>query len=159
MAADASAAEPAVARSVELKAGVVSEDEFEGGYRQILNFGHTLGHAIEAASDYQLGHGSAIALGMLLETSLGERMGVTEAGTGDRLRPALEELLGPLDRISYDPEKAAGYLLTDKKVRKGKPRVVFLRVIGEVDPGRGWSHEVSADVLAETLTAGLGDAR
>ena len=73
LAADPAVAGPAVARSVQLKAEVVSEDEFEGGYRQILNFGHTLGHALEAASEYALGHGSAVALGMLMETRLGER--------------------------------------------------------------------------------------
>ncbi len=158
MAADAAIAGPAVARSVELKAKVVSEDEFEGGYRQILNFGHTLGHAIEAASDYHLGHGSAVALGMLLETDLGERLGVTEAGTRERLQPALEELLGPLDQVSYDADAAVGYLRTDKKVRRGKPRVVLLRSLGEVDPGSGWSHEVSQSQLAETLAAGRGVA-
>ena len=61
MEADAEAVHAAVVRSVELKARVVSEDEREGGLRQILNFGHTLGHALEAASGYELGHGSAVA--------------------------------------------------------------------------------------------------
>lgn len=158
MAADTDVAGPAVARSVELKAKVVSEDEFEGGYRQILNFGHTLGHAIEAASGYALGHGSAVAIGMLLETRLGERLGVTEAGTHERLEIALEALLGPLDQVSFDASAAVGYLRTDKKVRKGKPRVVLLRSLGEVDPGDGWSHEVSEAVLAEALGAGSGVA-
>jgi 3-dehydroquinate synthase len=155
MAADPAAAGPAVSRSVELKAGVVSEDEFEGGYRQILNFGHTLGHAIEAASEYRLGHGSAVAIGMLMEARLGERLGVTEQGTYAELKVALEELLGPLDDTAIEPETAVGYLRTDKKVRAGRPRVVLLRRIGEVDPGQGWSHEVAADVLAEELSAGL----
>lgn len=156
MAADPAVAGPAVARSVELKAGVVSEDEFEGGYRQILNFGHTLGHALEAASGYALGHGSAVALGMLMETRLGERLGVTEAGTFERLRSALEGLLGPLEDAATDPEAAVRYLRTDKKVRGGRPRVVLLRRLGEVDPGKGWSHEVSEETLAEELAAGLG---
>jgi 3-dehydroquinate synthase len=155
MAADADVAARAVARSVELKAGVVSEDEFEGGYRQILNFGHTLGHALEAASGYALGHGSAVALGMLMETRLGERLGVTEAGTFGRLRTALEALLGPLSDTALDAEVAATYLRTDKKVRAGRPRVVLLRRLGEVDPGQGWSHEVPADALVEELAAGL----
>jgi 3-dehydroquinate synthase len=155
LAAEPAVAGPAVARSVELKAGVVSEDEFEGGYRQILNFGHTLGHALEAASEYGLGHGSAVALGMLLETRLGERMGITQEGTLERLRTALEALLGPLDGSSIDPETAARYLKTDKKVRGGRPRVVLLRRLGEVDPGEGWSHEVPEEMLLEELAAGL----
>lgn len=156
LAADPAVAGPAVARSVELKAGVVGEDELEGGYRQILNFGHTLGHALEAASEYALGHGSAIAVGMLLEARLGERLGVTRAGTSERLHEALEELLGPLREIETEPERAVGFLGADKKVRRGRPRVVLLRDLGVVDPGEGWSHEVSMDRLAEELTAGLG---
>ena len=154
-AADPGVAGPAVARSVVLKAGVVSEDEFEGGYRQILNFGHTLGHALEAASEYALGHGSAVALGMLMETRLGERLGVTEAGTLRRLKTVLEELLGPLAWSGTDAESAVRYLRTDKKVRAGRPRVVLLRRLGEVDPGQGWSHEVPWETLAEELAAGL----
>jgi 3-dehydroquinate synthase len=156
LAADPSVAGPAVSRSVALKAAVVSEDEFEGGYRQILNFGHTLGHALEAASGYALGHGSAVALGMLLETRLGERLGVTEPGTYGRLQAALEELLGSLDGVDVNVDGAVGYLRTDKKVRKGRPRVVLLRRLGEVDPGEGWSHRVSEEVLAEELSAGMG---
>ena len=155
LAAEPSVSAPAVARSVELKAAVVSEDEFEGGYRQILNFGHTLGHALEAASGYALGHGSAVALGMLLEARLGERMGVTQAGTFARLRGPLEALLGPLGDPSIDPEAAVSYLRTDKKVRGGRPRVVLLRQLGEVDPGEGWSHEVPQEALVEALAAGL----
>lgn len=155
MAADPASAGPAVARSVELKAAVVSEDEFEGGYRQILNFGHTLGHALEAASEYALGHGSSVALGMLMEARLGERLGVTEAGTFVRLREALEALLGPLDEVHTDPAAAVRYLRTDKKVRGGQPRVVLLRRLGEVDLGDGWSHAVSEEALAAELAAGL----
>jgi 3-dehydroquinate synthase len=152
--ADPGVAEPAVLRSVELKAAVVSEDELEGGYRQILNFGHTLGHAIEAASAYALGHGSAIALGMVLEAELGERLGVTEAGTRARLSSALEGLVA-VATPPLDLESALPYVKTDKKARGGRAHVVLLRRIGEVDPGRGWSHETSETLLAEVLASGL----
>ena len=87
--------EKAVARSVELKAGVVSSDERESGRREILNFGHTLGHAIEAASRFRIPHGTAVAVGMCLEARLGERLGVTEAGGQRAPRPDGE---GPGDR-------------------------------------------------------------
>ena len=156
LAADPVVAGPAVARSVELKAKVVSEDEYEGGLRQILNFGHTLGHAIEAACEYQLGHGSAVAIGMILESGLGERLGITERGTKDELRAVLTELLGPLDGVDFDVQTAVGYLRTDKKIRGGRPRVVLLRALGEVDEGDGWSHEVSQDLLEDALSGGLG---
>jgi 3-dehydroquinate synthase len=149
MEAEAGAAAEAVLRSVELKAGVVSEDELEGGYRQILNFGHTLGHALEAASEYAVGHGSAVALGMLLEADLGERLGVTEPGTRERLAGPLARLVG--SPPSVDAEAAVPFLRADKKVRGGRMRTVLLRRLGEVDPGDGWSHEVSEEMLVDVL--------
>jgi len=146
----------AVLRSVEIKASVVGEDEFEGGYRQVLNFGHTLGHALEAASQYALGHGSAVALGMVLEAELGERLGVTETGTRERLATVLDRLVEPARGL--DVEAAVPYLRADKKVRAGRLRCVLLRRIGEVDPGDGWSHEVSESLLADVLTTGAGNS-
>jgi 3-dehydroquinate synthase len=150
--ADAAAAADAVLRSVELKASVVSEDEFEGGYRQILNFGHTLGHALEAASQYSLGHGSAVALGMVLEAEIGERLGVTEPGTRERLASVLDNLVEPARGL--DVEAAVPFLRADKKVRSGRSRVVLLRRLGEVDPGEGWSHEVAESTIVDVLTTG-----
>jgi 3-dehydroquinate synthase len=146
------AASDAVLRSVELKASVVGEDEREGGYRQILNFGHTLGHALEAASRYALGHGSAVALGMVLEAEVGERLGVTEQGTRARLASVLDALVEPARGL--DLAAAVPFLRADKKVRAGRSRVVLLRRIGEVDPGDGWSHEVGESVLVDVLTTG-----
>ena len=143
-----------IADSVSLKAAVVTEDEFESGYRQVLNFGHTLGHALEAASGYALGHGSAVAWGMLLEAEVGERMGITEPGTRARLEPVLSPFAGSLPS-SIALGEVLPYLRTDKKVRGGKPRVVLLRRIGEVDPGTRWSHEAPEELLEAVLREAL----
>jgi 3-dehydroquinate synthase len=80
-----------VFRCIELKKGVVEEDELETtGRRAVLNFGHTVGHAIEHALGYQtLLHGEAVAIGMVAEAHLGESLGVTKAGTAERLRGGL----------------------------------------------------------------------
>ena len=148
------AATRVVRRSVALKAMVVSSDEREHGYRQILNFGHTYGHAIEAASAYGVGHGRAVAAGMLLEASLGERLGVTEPGTGRRLAEGLAKLgLPPLPALSAD--QVLGYLGSDKKVRSGRPRFVLLSRLGDVDPGDGWSREVPESLVREVVEQGL----
>jgi 3-dehydroquinate synthase len=147
--------EEAVCRSVELKAAVVSEDELESGYRQILNFGHTLGHALEAASNYRLGHGKAVALGMVLEAELGERLGVTDSGTREHLEVSLQRLLGPTSE-TLNPAESIQFLASDKKARAGKPRVVLLKKIGQVDPGDGWSHELPEQILEEVFAAVLG---
>jgi 3-dehydroquinate synthase len=152
MDADERAAAEAVVRSVEIKAEVVGEDEYESSIRQILNFGHTIGHAIEAASQFRMGHGTAVALGMLLEATLGEEMGVTEQGTRERLQAPLTRLLGPLP--TFDPEGALPYLRSDKKVRAGEIRVVLLKRVGEADKGDGWTRTVPERQLRDLLVRG-----
>jgi 3-dehydroquinate synthase len=143
---DPTATERAVFRSVQLKAGVVGGDEHESGRREILNFGHTLGHALEAASGFSLSHGAAVGLGMVLEAQLGEDLGVTEAGTSARLRVAVEAL-GLISRVgsTAQAEKAISYLGVDKKRREGRLRCVILRRVGEVDVSEGWSRAIEVD--------------
>lgn len=168
LAADPAVAAGVVADSVRLKAGVVEKDEREGGYRQILNFGHTVGHAVEAASGYRVGHGRAVAVGMLAEVEIGEEMGITEPGTGRRLASVLGRLVstgssspdGPSRAPQSAPgaaeavggvDEAAAFLLRDKKVRGGRPRYVLLAEVGQVAPGEGWTHEVPDDIAREAL--------
>jgi 3-dehydroquinate synthetase len=95
---------------------------------------------------------------MLMEARLGEGLGITEPGTARRLRGALEGLLGSLEDVPIDPVAAVQFLRTDKKVRGGRPKVVLLRKLGEVDPGDGWSHAVAEEALAQAMAAGLGAA-
>lgn len=141
-----------VLESVRIKADVVSRDEFEGGYRQVLNFGHTVGHAIEAAADFALGHGSAVALGMLAEAELGERMGVTVPGTRERLAGVLERLLTDLALPDTDAP-AFDFLAADKKSREGHVRYVLLERIGRCAAGDGWTYEAPEALVAEVLSS------
>ena len=150
--ADVEIATEAIGRSVRIKADVVTRDEREGGLRQVLNFGHTLGHAIEAASTYGLGHGTAVAAGMLLEAELGERLGVTEEGTRARIASGLEKLGLSLDAVSsVDADEALRFLASDKKARSGRPRYVLLRRLGEVEGDPAWSREVPDSLVREVL--------
>src|SRR6185503_408422 len=77
--------ERVVHRSVEIKAQVVARDERESGVRAVLNFGHTVAHAIEAVAKFESSHGEAVAVGMAFEARLGEALGVTAAGTAARV--------------------------------------------------------------------------
>ena len=145
-----------VIRSVEIKAGVVSRDEREGGLRQVLNFGHTLGHALEAASEYRLPHGTAVAVGMVLEARLGERLGVTRSGTARHLEAVARALDVPVAPPPGLPlEKALDHLKRDKKVRGGEVRFVLLDEPGQVHRGEAgseaWSHPVPARLVREVL--------
>jgi 3-dehydroquinate synthase len=156
MAAEPSAVLDVVLRSVELKAEVVSTDERESGRREILNFGHTYGHALEAAAEYRFGHGSAVAAGMVLEARLGEVLGVTERGTAELLEEGLRPFgLGDLDAGGLSLSQIMGFLGADKKVRGGSARFVVLKRLGAVAREGGWSREVPEDLVTQTLDRGL----
>lgn len=142
-----------VARSVEIKADVVSRDERESGVRKTLNFGHTIGHAIELASGYALLHGDAVAIGMIYEAALAERVGVAAAGTADRIRTAVQDAALPDVRppsITVDAilEAARG----DKKARAGRVEYALPTTIGAMAAAnRGWAIPVSDAAVREVL--------
>ena len=122
---------PAIVESIRIKAEVVSKDEREGGLRRILNFGHTVGHALEAVTKYRrFRHGEAIAYGMLAAADLG----VVRGALADRERQALTALvtqLGPLPPVADLP--MAGILEAvrrDKKVVNGRLHFVLAIAIG-----------------------------
>ncbi|MGE0460969.1 MAG: 3-dehydroquinate synthase [Vicinamibacterales bacterium] len=94
------ALESVVGSSCRIKAEIVSRDERESGLRRILNFGHTVGHALEAATDYRrFRHGEAVAYGMLTAAALGARRGITDADTASAIRDLVLEL-GPLPPVA-----------------------------------------------------------
>jgi len=122
-----------VRRSMALKAQVVAEDERElTGRRSILNYGHTAGHALEAATGYGvLLHGEAVALGMLVAAEIGRRTGLTPPELVERQKTLLErfDLLRPLPTITVDAVLAAMSL--DKKVSGKSIRWVLLASVGK----------------------------
>jgi 3-dehydroquinate synthase len=116
-----------------LKASVVSQDEKEGDLRRILNFGHTLGHAIEAATGYRrFLHGEAVAWGMLAATRLAVQQRLLPSAEAERVA-ALIAAYGPVPSLGkIQPAEVARHLGEDKKVRDGKIHFVLPRHIGEV---------------------------
>lgn len=110
-------------RNIALKAAVVAADERETGIRAYLNFGHTLGHAIEAA-DYQLLHGEAVALGMRAEAALGVRLRTCEAADAERINRLLDRFDLPRS-APLDEERVLEKLGSDKKRVSGKQRFVL----------------------------------
>ena len=145
-----------VRRSVEIKAGVVAEDERERGRRAVLNFGHTVAHALEATQGYELLHGEAVAVGMLAEARLGERIGVTEEGLARTMAGALESYGLPLSPpADPDLERMLETMRQDKKNRDGTVRFALPSRMGEMarGPAGEWTvsapEEVVSDVLRE----------
>jgi 3-dehydroquinate synthase len=120
-----------VARAVRVKAEVVAEDETEGGRRAILNFGHTVGHALEAASGYGLLHGEAVGLGMLAALSLGEARGMGTPALTARATALLARLGLPVDLRPRLSAEVLSRVTVDKKRRGGVIKFVFVPQVGE----------------------------
>jgi 3-dehydroquinate synthase len=142
-----------VARSVEIKSGVVRADPRETGRRKILNFGHTLGHAIEQASGYALLHGEAIAIGMVLEARLAERIGVADRGMAGQVEHALRAAALPVARPgSLRPDALLQLTRRDKKARGGAVAYSLPARIGEMAGAeRDWAIEVGDTLVLEVL--------
>lgn len=125
-----------VRRAMLVKIKVIEADPFESGERASLNFGHTVGHALEAVSGYRLRHGEAVAIGMVVEARLAERLGLAEKGLAARLEAALDALGLPVV-IPPDLERQAilDALRYDKKKAGGVVRFALPRAIGQVQVG------------------------
>ncbi len=113
-----------VSRCVKLKGDIVVEDEFDTGRRQILNFGHTMGHAIEALSDFQITHGRAVAMGMYYIEKADNSTTATE----------IKDVLDKYDidiSCDFTGEMIAQKAGNDKKIRDGKLNLILLNEIGD----------------------------
>jgi len=125
---------PVIHRCCAIKAEVVSRDEREGGLRAILNFGHTLGHAVEALAGYgEVLHGEAVAMGMVAAARLGESLGVSEVGTAERIETLLSRAGLPTAFPALPAARLLETLTHDKKAVAGIPRFVLARRIGAVE--------------------------
>lgn len=140
--------------SIEIKSGIVARDEHEGGVRKILNFGHTIGHAIEMLSGYSLAHGEAVAIGMTLESKIAERTGVATEGVWKEIRGALAAAGLPVDMPQgLDADRILEVMRADKKARAGSVRYALPRAIGEMaGADSGWTVSVAESIVREVLT-------
>ena len=144
-----------VARSVEIKAAVVGEDEREAGRRAILNAGHTIAHGLELESHYRLPHGEAVSLGLLGECRIAERMGLAQPGLADRVLGVLQAV-GLPTRIAHRPEiaRVLDAMLHDKKNVEGQVRLALPTGLGAMHEGEGkWTVPVTHDLLASAVSA------
>ena len=149
--AEAVGLEEVVTRSVAAKARVVAGDERESGAREVLNYGHTAGHAIEAATGYRLSHGRAVAAGMQIAIRLSARLGRCDDALvhiQDGLLVA-HRLPGPLPSVSL--EDILGRLAADKKTRRGRARWVLLAGRGIAETGCDVPDGLVAETVAEII--------
>ena len=123
--------EEVIFRCVDCKRQIVEADALEKGERMLLNFGHTLGHAMEKLRDFQgLSHGEAVGIGMVLISKAGEKAGLTQPGTADRIAALLEKYGLPTKTTDTPAELAAAASL-DKKTDGDNLHLILLQTIGE----------------------------
>jgi 3-dehydroquinate synthase len=143
--------EKVIADSVRLKASIVSADEREGGLRQVLNFGHTIGHALEAETRYtQLLHGEAVAWGMIAATHIALAFGKLDSVTAGRITNAVIGF-GKLPRVKFEGANIVKRLRSDKKTRSGVIHFVLPREIGKV--------EIASDVPDTIVRSAVDEVR
>jgi len=143
--------ESVVARAARLKADVVSADEREAGLRILLNFGHTLGHALEVATGYgPLSHGEAVVIGMKVATRVSRRLGRIGAEVEARVVALLDRFPRPLGLVQPPRDAVRAAIRRDKKAVGGTIRYVVLDAVG-----RGAVESLSAERLEEAIDLAL----
>ena len=151
LAGDRAMLESVVFRCVAAKALVVAKDEREKGPRAILNYGHTAGHALEAASGFRISHGRAVAFGMRVAAQIALSLDLCSK----RLVESQDELLtayGLPDRLPHvDPARVLAAIPRDKKARRGKVAWVMPRRLGRAEPG----HAVPSPLVRRIVTRAL----
>jgi 3-dehydroquinate synthase len=152
LAQEPDALEHIVRRSCEIKADVVSKDEREGGLRAILNFGHTVGHAVENAENYTMRHGYAVAIGMVYAARLAHRTGLCHASVTERVEKLIKAYGLPTDLSSLSRKPSVTELMdtmqVDKKAEGGKVKFILPKKIGEVVITKEWEDGALRDILS-----------
>jgi len=133
-------------RAIELKAAIVEQDPRDEGRRTLLNFGHTVGHAIEAQSRFAVRHGEAVALGMVAAAEVSEAQGWAPQGTAAEIRAGLHALGLPIDYEAHLTAEVTARLGSDKKARGGQIAFVALAGLGQAHV-RTCSTEQLSDIL------------
>lgn len=144
---DEAVLEELVFRSARIKAEVVSKDELDLDLRNILNFGHTIGHAIETVSDFRIGHGGAVAIGMLAAAAISNRLNILDSSELERLRRVIQNVGLPTEISGHKTAEIIKAMKHDKKVVDGKIRFILPRAMGEVFV----TDEVNQSIIEEVL--------
>jgi 3-dehydroquinate synthase len=156
MALNTDVLETIVEKCAHIKAQVVEADEKESGLRTIMNFGHTVGHTVEALSDFKIKHGQAVAFGMMVAAKISVRLGFLSEDDmkhlGDLILAAnLHVDLPDMDQI--EKEKLLELIKHDKKVLDGKIRFVLLKAVGEAFISDNVTSEIIQEVLFGSQSA------
>lgn len=138
-----------IERCVSIKNDIVSEDVFDKGKRQLLNLGHTFGHSIERLSKFEISHGHAVSIGMVIAARAAEKIGIAEKGTADRIIKLLKKC-GLPTQTDYSYKDIADISLKDKKRTGGTVTFVLPKRVGETI-----LHKIKTEELYDFAEKGL----
>ena len=143
--------EYAIHRSCEIKADIVRRDEHETDVRALLNFGHTFGHAIETATNYEIClHGEAVAIGMCLAIELSKRHGLIDSATQKRIKQLIRHANLPTELpAGVSAQTIIDLMKIDKKIVAGASRLILLRNIGQAFITKDFKQEILMEMLQE----------
>jgi 3-dehydroquinate synthase len=140
-----------IRRSCEIKAEVVGIDERESGLRAILNFGHTVAHAVETAENYAMRHGYAVAIGMVYASRLAHKTGLCDASAPEQVERLIKSYGLPTDLSALSRKPSISGLMDtmqiDKKAEGGKVKFILPKKIGEAVITKEWDEGVLREVL------------
>jgi 3-dehydroquinate synthetase len=133
-----------VKRALAVKVKIIESDPYEKGFRESLNFGHTIGHGIELVSNFKVRHGEAVAIGMVAESKLGEMQGIVDEGLSDVISKTLISQNLPVSIPSgLDKDEIINVIRRDKKVSNGKVNFAIPASVGDMKTGiviNGWER-------------------
>ena len=140
--------------SIRIKTTVVASDARERGRRKILNFGHTIGHAVEAATDYAVRHGEAVAIGMMVEARLAELAGVAACGVTEQIGAAIDAAgLPSTPPTDIHPSDLVARTHSDKKTRGGAVEYALPRSVGMMaGEETGWGIPLADEFVLSALS-------
>ncbi len=144
---DERALESIVFQAARIKAGVVEKDEKDFGLRNTLNYGHTIGHAVESISDFTVSHGEAVAIGMVVAARIANKLGILDKNALTRLKAVITRAGLPTSISGLQRKKLVQAMKHDKKILQGKIKFILLKSIGEVFI----TDEVEPAVLEQSL--------
>ncbi len=153
LARDKDALQEIIKRNVELKKEVVEQDAEESGLRQILNFGHTFGHALEAFYNYKIKHGYAVSQGIIVESKISATVNNLKKHEEEKIRNMIKIFGFPLlVNPDVNTSKIIELMKSDKKSRGNKPRFVLIDKIGKAkSKGNNFSFEIDKDIIENAI--------
>lgn len=142
-----------VSHAIKIKADIVMKDEKENHQRMILNFGHTIGHALEKITNYNLLHGYAVALGILVEAKISELSGLLTSGEYESIKTLFARLgITSAQLREMDTQEIIMATKVDKKIRHSDVRYVLLKNIGEVyERDNQFAHAISDEMVKQAI--------